>query len=141
MPVARIEGKRIRARPSTSQTSRYIRLAKRAGPIRHAAEKALDEGMAELGAIHTGLVFRRRLRRFALLAALATAVAGCAGSSGTLPSVSGNEQGGKVPYAEGSMPAAMDAAKAHCSQFGKKAQMTQMSPATEGGGVVGFQCR
>ncbi|TMJ27682.1 MAG: hypothetical protein E6G96_12650 [Alphaproteobacteria bacterium] len=87
--------------------------------------------MAELGARHKVLVFRRRLRRFALLAALAIAMAGCTGSSGTLPSVSGNEQGGKVPYAEGSMPAAMDAAKAHCSQFGKKAQMTQMSPAAE----------
>jgi hypothetical protein len=97
--------------------------------------------MAELGKIPKRQLLRRRLRRFALLGALSIAVAGCAGSSGTLPSVSGNEQGGKVPYAEGSMPAAMDAAKAHCSQFGKKAQMTQMSPAAEGGGVVGFQCR
>ena len=69
------------------------------------------------------------------------AIAGCAGSSGNLASVAGNEQGGKVPYSEGNMPTAMDAAKAHCGQFGKKAQITQMSPAAEGGGVVGFQCR
>lgn len=82
-----------------------------------------------------------RLHSIALLAAAAAALAGCAGSSASLPSVTGNEHGGKVPYAEGSMPAAMDAAKAHCSQFSKKAQITQMSPAAEGGGVVGFQCR
>jgi len=76
-----------------------------------------------------------------LLTALGLAMTGCAGSSGNLASVTGNQQGGKVPYAEGNMPAAMDAAQAHCGQFGKKAQITQMSPAAEGGGVVGFQCR
>jgi len=77
------------------------------------------------------------------LALLAPAMAGCAGSSesGSAAGVTGNQQGGKVPYSEGGMPAAMDAAKAHCSQFGKKAQIIQMSPATEGGGVIGFQCR
>jgi hypothetical protein len=38
--------------------------------------------------------------------------------------------------------AAGDAARAHCSQFGKKAQITQMQPATDGGGgTLGFQCR
>jgi hypothetical protein len=74
-------------------------------------------------------------------AVLALALAGCAGSTGTLPNVTGNEQGGKVPYAEGNMPAAMDAAKAHCASFNKKAQIIQMSPGTDGGGVVGFQCR
>ncbi len=83
----------------------------------------------------------RRLRSIALVAALALDLAGCTGSTGTLPSVTGNEQGGKVPYAEGAIPAAMDAAKAHCGQVNKKAQITQMSPAAEGGGVVGFQCR
>jgi hypothetical protein len=74
-----------------------------------------------------------------LLAGLAAAMGGCAGSSGSA-SVTGNEQGGKVPYAEGGLPGAMDAAKAHCSQFGKKAAITQMTPAAEGG-VIGFQCR
>jgi hypothetical protein len=55
--------------------------------------------------------------------------------------VSGNEQGGKVPYTEGGVQAAGDAARAHCSQFGKKAQITQMQPAEGGGGTIGFQCR
>ena len=90
---------------------------------------------------HDSLI--RCVGRIALLAALAAAMAGCAGSreSGNAASVTGNQQGGKVPYAEGNMQPAMDAARAHCGQFGKKAQITQMSPAAEGGGVVGFQCR
>jgi hypothetical protein len=87
----------------------------------------------------------RRIGGTVAVAALAAAIAGCAGSSesGSAASVTGNQQGGKVPYAEGKMQAAMDAAQAHCGQFGKKAQLTQMSPAAaaEGGGVVGFQCR
>jgi hypothetical protein len=84
-----------------------------------------------------------RIGKIVATAVLAAAMAGCAGSSesGSAASVTGNEQGGKVPYAEGKMQTAMDAAQAHCGQFGKKAQMTQMSPASEGGGVVGFQCR
>jgi len=85
----------------------------------------------------------RCVAKIAFLAALAAAMAGCAGSGGSASpaSVTGNQQGGKVPYAEGDMQSAMEAAKAHCGQFGKKAQITQMSPAPEGGGVVGFQCR
>ena len=69
------------------------------------------------------------------------AAAGCAGSSGSTASVTGNEQGGKVPYSEGGVQSAMDAAQAHCRQFGKKGQIIQMTPAPEGGGVIGFQCR
>ncbi len=90
---------------------------------------------------HDSLI--RWVGRIAFLAALAAAMAGCAGSSesGSAASVTGDQQGGKVPYAEGRMQPAMDAARAHCGQFGKKAQITQMSPAAEGGGVVGFQCR
>jgi hypothetical protein len=75
---------------------------------------------------------------------LAMLPAGCAGSSqtGGALGVTGNEQGGKVPYSEGGVQAAGDAARAHCSQFGKKAQITQMQPATDGGGgTLGFQCR
>ena len=83
----------------------------------------------------------RPLRNSAVLAVAAVALAGCAGSGATPPGVTGNEQGGKVPYAEGGMPAAMDTAKAHCGRFNKKAQITQMSPAAEAGGVLGFQCR
>ena len=58
----------------------------------------------------------------AILIALAPLPMGCAGSAqmGGAPAVSGNEQGGKVPYAEGGMQAAGDAARAHCSQFGRK---------------------
>jgi|SRR3954447_1132078 hypothetical protein len=80
----------------------------------------------------------------AVLIALPPLLIGCAGSAqmGGAPGVSGNEQGGKVAYAEGGMQAAGDAARAHCSQFGKKAQITQMQPAQEGGGgTIGFQCR
>jgi hypothetical protein len=84
-----------------------------------------------------------RLANVFLLAALSAAVAGCAGSSesGSAGSVTGDQQGGKVPYAEGKMQDAMDAAQAHCRPFGKKAQIIQMSPAAEGGGMLGFQCR
>jgi hypothetical protein len=104
--------------------------------------------MAEVLVIRWVQAFRhgpviRRIGRIVAVAALAVAMAGCAGSSESAnpASVTGNQQGGKVPYAEGKMQAAMDAAQAHCGQFGKKAQITQMSPAAEGGGVVGFQCR
>jgi hypothetical protein len=74
---------------------------------------------------------------------LAAVMAGCAGSSvsGGAANVTGDAQGGKVPYAEGRIQTAMEAAQSHCGQFGKKAQVTQMSPAAEGGGNVGFQCR
>ena len=85
----------------------------------------------------------RGVLQIVLMGVIAAAAAGCAGSGGSASpaSVTGNEQGGRVPYAEGGMQAAGEAAKAHCSQFGKKAQITQMSPAEEGGGVIGFQCR
>jgi hypothetical protein len=85
----------------------------------------------------------RALRsRWIFLAMTVTlALAGCAGSSGSTASVTGNEQGGKVPYAEGGIQSAMDAAQAHCRQFGKKGQIIQMTPSPEGGGVIGFQCR
>jgi hypothetical protein len=79
--------------------------------------------------------------RALIAAALAVALGGCAGSMGNAASVTGNEQGGKVPYAEGGIGAAGDAAKAHCSQYGKKAAITQMTPSDGGGGTVGFQCR
>jgi hypothetical protein len=55
--------------------------------------------------------------------------------------VAGNEAGGKLPYAEGQMPAAMSAAQAHCGKFGKKAQIIKMTPGAQGGGEIGFDCR
>ena len=79
--------------------------------------------------------------RTALALAGMVALTGCAGSSGTAGSVTGNEQGGKVPYAEGGIQSAMDATQAHCRQFGKKGQIIQMTPSAEGGGVIAFQCR
>lgn len=78
--------------------------------------------------------------RIAAGAAFAAALAGCAGSGGSTANVTGNEQGGKVPYAEGGIQSAMDAVQAHCRQFGKKGQIIQMTPAAEGGGVIGFRC-
>lgn len=72
---------------------------------------------------------------------LAAGLGGCAGSLGSAANVTGNEQGGKVPYAEGGIQAAGDAAQAHCRQYGKKAAITSMSPSDGGGGTVGFQCR
>ena len=81
--------------------------------------------------------------RLAIIVIIAALPMACAGSSqtGSTLGVSGNEQGGKVPYTEGGVQAAGDAARAHCSQFGKKAQITQMQPAEGGGGTIGFQCR
>ena len=81
--------------------------------------------------------------RFVIVVAVAAMATACAGPSqtGSALGVTGNEQGGKVPYSEGGVQAAGDAARAHCGQFGKKAQITQMQPAEGGGGMIGFQCR
>jgi hypothetical protein len=89
----------------------------------------------------TSTVFRFQFARLIAVAVLAAGLAGCAGSMGSAGSVAGNEQGGKVPYAEGGIQAAGEAARAHCSQYGKKAAITAMTPADAGGGTVGFQCR
>jgi hypothetical protein len=83
-------------------------------------------------------------RTVTVVVAASMLVTACAGASqtGGAASVSGNEYGGKVPYLEGGVQAAGDAARAHCAQFGKKAQITQMQPAEQaGGGTMGFQCR
>jgi len=83
---------------------------------------------------------RRRLRRAAAAALLALA-GGCAGPGGMgSADVTGDERGGKVPYTEGKISAAGHAAQVHCAKFGKKAQITQMAPAAEGG-QIGFECR
>ena len=79
----------------------------------------------------------------AATAAMLFLLAGYAGSPGvgSAAAVTGDQRGGKVPYAEGGMQQAMDAATSHCSQFGKKAQIVQMTPAAQGGGTLGFECR
>jgi hypothetical protein len=79
-----------------------------------------------------------RLAAAATLLALAVACAGPGATGGT--DVTGDERGGKVPYAEGKIGAAMNATQAHCAKFGKKAQITQMVPAPDGGQIA-FECR
>ncbi len=67
-------------------------------------------------------------------------IAGCASPSGTAAglSVTGDERGGKIPNGVGN-PAAMNAVRTHCQQFGKKSFITQMNVASEGGQLV-FEC-
>jgi hypothetical protein len=83
--------------------------------------------------------------RIAIIVALAAALAGCAGSGsssgevGSAQGVAGNERGGKIPYQDGGMSTAMNAAQAHCKNFGKKAQITKMNPSSEGGELA-FEC-
>ena len=76
---------------------------------------------------------------------MALLTTGCAGApvvaSGTESGVTGNEKGGKLTYGAGGLSGAMNAATAHCRQFGKKAQITQMSPAPDGSGGISFDCR
>jgi hypothetical protein len=79
--------------------------------------------------------------QFAVAAALLALAAGCAGPGGmSAADVTGDERGGHVAYAEGNVGAAMNATQAHCARFGKKAQITQMTPAAQGG-QIGFECR
>jgi hypothetical protein len=89
----------------------------------------------------TSIFSRFAFARALLAVMLAAALTGCAGSMGSAGSVTGNEQGGKVPYAEGGIGAAGEAANAHCRQYSKKAAITSMTPSDGGGGTVGFQCR
>ncbi len=85
----------------------------------------------------------RRPMRFITVAALALAASltACAssGDAGGGEGVSGDERGGKIPYREGAVSAAMSAAQAHCGKFGKKAQITQMNPSSDGGQIA-FLC-
>ena len=68
-------------------------------------------------------------------------LAGCASGLGTAggPSAAGDERGGKIAYA-GNMPAANNAVRMHCEQFGKKGYITQMNLSPEGGGTIVFEC-
>jgi hypothetical protein len=80
--------------------------------------------------------------RIVAILALVALLDGCAGSSGPMGAaqdVVGNEHGGKISYHEGGMQAAMSAATGHCAKFGKKAQVTQMNP-TSDGFQLGFEC-
>ena len=81
--------------------------------------------------------------RIAVIAALVASLAGCAGTgssdTGSSQGLVGNERGGKIPYQDGGMSTAMNAAQAHCKNFGKKAQITKMSPTSEGMELA-FEC-
>lgn len=86
--------------------------------------------------------------RIAAVAMLAALMGGCANpgaGTGTNATTSlgviGTEQGGRVPYGPGNLQAAMNAATVHCAKFGKRAQITQMAPAPDGSGAIGFECR
>jgi hypothetical protein len=85
----------------------------------------------------------RRLTRFVSIAALAltASLSACAGSGGvgTAGGVSGDERGGTIPYQDGAVSSAMSATQAHCGKFGKKAQITQMNPSSDGGQIA-FVC-
>jgi hypothetical protein len=84
---------------------------------------------------------RRRSAVFAGAAALLALGGACAGPTGMGDAdATGDERGGKVPYTEGKVSAAMNATQAHCAKFGKKAQVTQMTPGSQGG-QIGFECR
>jgi hypothetical protein len=79
----------------------------------------------------------------AAVAGLAATLAGCAGAgsigSGPVPGVTGDERGGRIPNGINDVPSSMTAARSHCARFNKKAQITQMQLASEGG-LIAFEC-
>jgi len=91
----------------------------------------------------TGLI------RIAAVAAVAAVLAGCAGSGDTgnvsdanasVPGLTGDPRGGRIPNGINDVPSSMAAARSHCARFNKKAQITQMQLASEGG-LIAFECR
>ena len=77
--------------------------------------------------------------RIVAICAALTSLAGCASPGGTAAGLTGDERGGKIPYAAGNMPAAMNSVRAHCEQFGKKSFISQMNVVSDGGQLV-FEC-
>lgn len=81
------------------------------------------------------------MRRVAIVLGSAALLAGCAGTGGTGSlNVTGDELGGRIPNGMSDVPAAMNAATAHCAKYNKKAGLTQMQTQNEGG-LVAFVCR
>ncbi len=80
--------------------------------------------------------------RIAAVLLLLVFFSGCASTvqTGPIPPVVGNEFGGKIQNGVSDTPASMKAAVAHCAKFGKKAQIMQMQPPSEGG-LMAFDCR
>jgi hypothetical protein len=89
---------------------------------------------------------KRLAQRAAAFAIPAFIAAGCASptadlsSSGSTAAVVGDQRGGRIERGVDNTPAAMQAAIAHCAQFGKKAQLTRMD-APSLGGLMAFECR
>jgi hypothetical protein len=83
--------------------------------------------------------------KFVASAALILLLAGCAGSNPTTPatadtsSIVGDEKGGRIANGVSNLPASNAAMRAFCAQYSKRAFITQMAPADEGGLLV-FQC-
>ena len=72
-------------------------------------------------------------------------LAGCAMDTSAVTgtdtsSVTGDERGGKLSYAEGKVPAAVKVMQAYCTKFGKNGRIIRMVP-TNQGGEIGFECR
>jgi hypothetical protein len=83
--------------------------------------------------------------RIGLSLILLPLLAGCATGTGVVTgtetsSVTGDERGGKLSYAEGQVPAAVKVMQAYCAKFGKSGRIVRMVPANEGG-EIGFECR
>ena len=68
-----------------------------------------------------------------IVIAIALLAAGCSG-----PKVTGNSQGGAMPWFATNTENAFNAAQAHCQKYGKDARITQMVPIA--GGSVAFDC-
>lgn len=54
------------------------------------------------------------------------------------PRVTGNAQGGVMPWFATNEQIAFNAAQAHCAKYGKDARITQIVP--RAGGTVAFDC-
>jgi hypothetical protein len=82
--------------------------------------------------------------RIGLSLILVSWLAGCAMDTSALTgtdmsSVTGDERGGKLSYAEGKVPAPVKVMQAYCTQFGKNGRIIRMVP-TNQGGEIGFEC-
>ena len=83
--------------------------------------------------------------RIGLSLILISWLAGCAMDTSAVTgtdtsSVTGDERGGKLSYAEGKVPAAVKVMQAYCAKFGKNGRIIRMVP-TNQGGEIGFECR
>lgn len=71
------------------------------------------------------------MRKVVVVAALALSACGS-------PKVTGNAQGGVMPWFATNTNDAFNAAQAHCQKYGRDAKITQVNPYA--GGTVAFDC-